>query len=113
MISQRPASSDLRPTAAYGTQIMGMVEKGDSWEQSSEVADRYINNMSACIETVKRWGSVLPGLLEAQMQGVEVVVHPRSSNTWGPMSLDHVYEFMEASRWRCEETGVDPKGLLQ
>ncbi|MBL8816978.1 MAG: cobaltochelatase subunit CobN [Planctomyces sp.] len=99
--------------SSYGTQIMGMVEKGDSWEQSSEVADRYINNMSGVYRDGDRWGTVVPGLLEAQLQGVEVVVHPRSSNTWGPMSLDHVYEFMGGITLAVrEKTGVDPTGYF-
>ena len=60
--------------------------------------------------TCKTWGEftatpatgvpMKKGLLEAQMQGTEVVVQPRSSNTWGPLSLDHIYEFMGGIRWR-------------
>lgn len=97
----------------YGTQIMGMVEKGDSWEDGSQVARRYIQNMSGVYRDGDRWGTVLPGLLEAQMQGVEAVVHPRSSNTWGPLSLDHVYEFMGGMTLAVRETtGQDPTGYF-
>jgi cobaltochelatase CobN len=99
--------------SSYGTQIMGMVEKGDSWSNEAEVADRYVSNMSGVYRDGERWGTVLPGLLEAQMQGVEVVVHPRSSNTWGPLSLDHVYEFMGGISLAVRnKTGKDPKGYF-
>jgi cobaltochelatase CobN len=99
--------------SSYGTQIMGMVEKGDSWGDEKEVADRYVQNMSGVYRDGERWGTVLPGLLEAQMQGVEVVVHPRSSNTWGPLSLDHVYEFMGGITLAVRnKTGKDPKGYF-
>jgi cobaltochelatase CobN len=99
--------------SSYGTQIMGMVEKGDTWEEEGEVARQYIRNMSGVYRDGDRWGTVLPGLLEAQMQGVEAVVHPRSSNTWGPLSLDHVYEFMGGITLAVRETtGKDPTGYF-
>ncbi|WP_417385730.1 cobaltochelatase subunit CobN [Gimesia sp.] len=99
--------------SSYGTQIMGMVEKGDTWEEGSQVAERYIKNMSGVYRDGDRWGTVLPGLLEAQMQGVDAVVHPRSSNTWGPLSLDHVYEFMGGITLAVRETtGNDPTGYF-
>lgn len=99
--------------SSYGTQIMGMVEKGDSWENPKEVANRYIKNMSGVYRDGGRWGTVLPGLLEAQMKDVDAVVHPRSSNTWGPLSLDHVYEFMGGITLAVRETtGNDPDGYF-
>ncbi|QDV23204.1 cobaltochelatase subunit CobN [Aureliella helgolandensis] len=99
--------------SSYGTQIMGMVEKGDTWEASDRVAKQYIQNMSGVYRDGDRWGTVLPGLLEAQMQGVDAVVHPRSSNTWGPLSLDHVYEFMGGITLAVRETtGNDPTGYF-
>ena len=33
-------------------------------------------------------------MLEAALTRTDVVVQPRQSNTWGALSLDHVYEFM-------------------
>ena len=77
----------------YGTGIMGMVENGDSWEAEDEVALQYINNMGA-LYTEDNWGHFAPGVFEAALQNTDTVLQPRSSNTWGPLSLDHVYEFM-------------------
>lgn len=99
--------------SSYGTQIMGMVEQGDSWENPQEVASQYIKNMSGVYRDGNRWGTVLPGLLEAQMKDVDAVIHPRSSNTWGPLSLDHVYEFMGGITLAVRETtGNDPDGYF-
>ncbi|QDS96481.1 Aerobic cobaltochelatase subunit CobN [Roseimaritima multifibrata] len=99
--------------SSYGTQILGMVEKGDTWEDGSQVAQRYVENMSGVYRDGERWGAVLPGLLEAQMEGVDAVVHSRSSNTWGPLSLDHVYEFMGGITLAVRETtGKDPVGYF-
>lgn len=99
--------------SSYGTGIMGMVEKGDTWEDANQVAQRYVQNMSGVYRDGERWGTVLPGLLEAQMEGVDAVVHSRSSNTWGPLSLDHVYEFMGGITLAVRETtGNDPVGYF-
>ena len=77
----------------YGSNIMGMVEAGDRWEDDSEITDQYIKNMGA-MYTEDSWGYYQPGIFEAALQNTDTVVHNRSSNNWGPLSLDHVYEFM-------------------
>lgn len=98
---------------SYGTGIMGMVEKGDTWTDQRQIADRYVQNMGGIYRDGEHWGTYKKGLLEAQMQGTEVVVQPRSSNTWGPLSLDHVYEFMGGMTLAVRvKTGVDPAGYF-
>ena len=79
---------------SYGTRIMGMVEQGDSWQSDAEVADQYLLNMGAVYGNADDWGDYIPGLFAAALQNTDVVMQPRSSNTWGGLSLDHVYEFM-------------------
>ena len=98
---------------SYGTDIMGLVEKGDTWEDEQEVADRYVENMGGIYRDGATWGTYRKGLFEGQMQGTEVVVQPRSSNTWGPLSLGHVYEFMGGMTLAVRaKTGVDPRGYF-
>ncbi|MBL7044385.1 MAG: cobaltochelatase subunit CobN, partial [Pirellulaceae bacterium] len=98
---------------SYGTGIMGMVEKGDTWEDESQIANRYMRNMGGIYRDEKTWGTFKEGLLGAAMQGTEVVVQPRSSNTWGPLSLDHVYEFMGGMTASIRnKTGNDPVGYF-
>ena len=98
---------------SYGTDIMGLVEKGDTWEDERQVADRYVENMGGIYRDGTTWGTYRKGLFEAQMQGTEVVIQPRSSNTWGPLSLDHVYEFMGGMTLAIRnKTGVDPTGYF-
>ena len=50
-----------------------------------------------------KWSYFREGVFEAALQDAEVVVQPRESNAWGALSLDHVYEFMGASTWRCAQ----------
>ena len=93
----------------YGTGIMGLVEKGDAWEDEKQLAEQYINNMGAVYESGEDWGQFRKGVFEAALQNTETVVQPRSSNTWGPLSLDHVYEFMGGINMAVRNvTGNDP-----
>jgi len=97
---------------SYGTGIMGLVEKGDTWQDEQQIADRYVRNMGG-IYREGAWETFKEGLLEAQLSGVEAVLHSRSSNTWGPLSLDHVYEFMGGITLSVRaKTGADPQGYF-
>ncbi|TWU35739.1 Aerobic cobaltochelatase subunit CobN [Novipirellula aureliae] len=98
---------------SYGTDIMGLVEKGDTWEDEKEIADRYIQNMGGIYRDGATWGTYKPGVFASQMKGTELVVHPRSSNSWGPLSLDHVYEFMGGMSMAVRnKTGHDPTAVF-
>ncbi|WP_444997757.1 cobaltochelatase subunit CobN [Aliikangiella sp. IMCC44359] len=79
---------------AYGTAIMSQVEKGDVWQERSDIAKQYLTNMGAVYGDSESWGDYQPHLFAAALQNAEIVIHPRSGNTWGALSLDHVYEFM-------------------
>lgn len=93
----------------YGTGIQEMVKSGDKWQDEKEVADTYINNMSAIYGNDKDWGDYKAGLLRAVLHNTDVVVQPRQSNTWGALSLDHVFEFMGGLNLAVRNvTGKDP-----
>jgi cobaltochelatase CobN len=77
----------------FGTGITGMVQAGDRWDDSKDIAERYLHNMGT-MYTDGNWGEYVPGVFKGALQNTDTVVHSRSSNTWGPLSLDHVYEFM-------------------
>jgi len=94
---------------AYGTGIMGMVEASGSWRSESEIAQQYIHNMGANYGDGEQWGDFEPHLFSAALLNTDVVVQPRSSNTWGVLSLDHVYEFMGGLNMAVRSvTGKDP-----
>ncbi|GHU62813.1 protoporphyrin IX magnesium chelatase [Bacteroidia bacterium] len=93
----------------YGTGIQGMVTSGDKWENEKEIAEVYIHNMGAAYGDEKDWGNYQEGLLRAALHHTDVVVQPRQSNTWGALSLDHVFEFMGGLNLSVREvTGKDP-----
>ena len=97
----------------YGTGITGMIQNGDSWEDSGEIADRYMQNMGAYYGSEDEWEKYGEFAFEAALGGTDVVVQPRQSNTWGALSLDHVYEFMGGMNLAVQKvTGKDPDAYL-
>ncbi|MDR1526431.1 MAG: cobaltochelatase subunit CobN [Dysgonamonadaceae bacterium] len=97
----------------YGTGIQGMVISGDRWESEKEIADTYMHNMGAVYGSDKNWGQYHDGLLRAALHHTDVVIQPRQSNTWGALSLDHVYEFMGGLNLAVRNvTGKDPEAYF-
>lgn len=97
----------------YGTGITGMIQSGDRWENSSEIATVYLQNMGAYYGSEKAWEQVQQYALEAALTNTDAVVQPRQSNTWGALSLDHVYEFMGGMNLAVRNvTGREPDAYL-
>ena len=97
----------------YGTGIQGMVNAGDRWESESEIAATYLNNMGAYYGSEKNWEKFQQFAFEAALTRTDVVIQPRQSNTWGALSLDHVYEFMGGLNLAVRNvTGKDPDAYL-
>lgn len=98
---------------SYGTGIQGMVQSGDRWESEKEIADVYLNNMGAFYGSEKNWETVRQFAFEAALAHTDAVIQPRQSNTWGALSLDHVYEFMGGMNLAVRHvTGKDPDAYL-
>ena len=97
----------------YGTGIQGMVMSGDRWESEKEIAETYINNMGAYYGSEKNWEVFRRFAFEAALTRTDAVIQPRQSNTWGALSLDHVYEFMGGINLAIRNvTGKDPDAYL-
>ncbi len=97
----------------YGSGIQGMVEAGDRWEKDSEIAETYMANMGAAYGSEEDWEQLREHAFEAALTRTDVVVQPRQSNTWGALSLDHVYEFMGGMNLSVRAvTGKDPDAYL-
>ncbi len=97
----------------YGTGIQGMVTSGDRWESEKEIADVYLHNMGAFYGSEKNWEVFRQAAFEAALTRTDVVVQPRQSNTWGALSLDHVYEFMGGMNLAVRNvTGKDPDAYM-
>ncbi|QZE14529.1 cobaltochelatase subunit CobN [Halosquirtibacter laminarini] len=97
----------------YTTGIMDMVERGDQWNDRKQIANTYINNMGASYGNQEEWGAFKKEAFRSALQNTDVVIQPRQSNTWGALSLDHVYEFMGGINLAVKEvTGKEPEAYF-
>ncbi len=96
----------------YGTGIQGMVQSSGNWEDTATIAETYIHNMNT-IYSDNHWNENVQGLFRAALQNTDAVVQSRSSNSWGPLSLDHVYEFTGGINLAVKNvTGKDPSAYF-
>lgn len=96
----------------FGTGITGMVQDSGNWEETRGIAELYLNNMGA-LYTDDHWGEHIPGVFKAALVNTDTVVQSRSSNSWGPLSLDHVYEFTGGLSLAARHvTGKDPSAYF-
>lgn len=97
----------------YGTGIQEMITNSDKWETENEIANAYMNNMGADYGSDQNWGEFHAGLLRTVLTNTDVIVQPRQNNTWGALSLDHVYEFMGGMNLAIRNvTGKDPEAYF-
>lgn len=97
----------------YDTGIKELITQGDRWDSQQEIALQYMHNMGAFYGDEEGWGAFQEGLLKASLKNTDVLIHPRQNNTWGALSLDHVYEFMGGLNSAIREvTGEDPEAYM-
>ena len=97
----------------YSTGMMNYIERSGSWSDKSELVDGYLNNMCAAYGDEAHWGMAQRELFAAALQETDMTVQPRQSNTWGPVSLDHVYEFTGGLSMAVKAlTGKEPDALM-
>lgn len=97
----------------YGTGIQSMVEKGDAWDDDRQIAEQYIHNMGAFYGDQEHWEAYADDAFGAALTRTDVVMQPRQNNSWGALSLDHVYEFMGGMNLAVRKvTGKDPEAYF-
>ena len=97
----------------YSTGMMNYIERSGSWSEKSELVDGYLNNMCAAYGDEAHWGMMQRELFVAALNRTDVTVQPRQSNTWGPVSLDHVYEFTGGLSMTVKAlTGKEPDAVM-
>ncbi|WP_329904936.1 cobaltochelatase subunit CobN [Porphyromonas pogonae] len=97
----------------YGTGITHLVERGDAWTSEQEVADEYLRNMGAIYGDEEAWGAYHKSLFKVALMHTDAIVQPRQNNTWGALSLDHMYEFMGGINLSSRNVnGKDPETYL-
>lgn len=99
--------------SGYSTGMLRYTESSGEWDDRQELVDGYLNNMCAMYGDDDNWGNMNQKVLGAAITNTDVVVQPRQSNTWGPISLDHLYEFTGAlSLVSKYVNGKEPEAVL-
>lgn len=99
--------------SGYSTGMLRYTESSGEWDDKAELVDGYLNNMCAIYGDDENWGTMNKDLFTAAIAKTDVIVQPRQSNTWGPLSLDHVYEFTGAlSLASTAVNGKEPDAVL-
>ena len=97
----------------YSTGMMSYIERSGKWTDQEQLVGGYLNNMCAAYGDEENWGLCQKDLFAAALQQTDVVVQPRQSNTWGPISLDHVYEFTGGLSMAVKTlTGKEPEAMM-
>jgi cobaltochelatase CobN len=96
---------------AYGFGISQFVEQSRDKEEPETMAELYLSKMNH-VYTEKTWGKSAPKLLHSQLKGNEVILHSRSSNLYGAVDNDDVYQWMGGLRVASESVGAKPELLI-
>ena len=99
--------------SGYSTGMLRFTESSGEWDDSQELVDGYLNNMCAMYGDDEHWGAMDKDLFQAAISNTDLIVQPRQSNTWGAVSLDHVYEFTGALSLAASSiNGKEPDAVL-
>lgn len=97
---------------AYGTGVASMASMSGTWQQEKEVVDVYENRVGF-VYGGKRWGVPARKLLKANLAEVEAVVHSRSSNIYGLLDNDDMFQYLGALSMAVRlESGNTPETLV-
>lgn len=96
---------------AYGFGLSAMVEQSRDKDEPETMARLYLSKMNYAF-TEKRWGVTVPKLLENQLRGNQTILHSRSSNLYGAVDNDDVYQYMGGLRIASEAAGAKPELLV-
>ncbi|MCC6536054.1 MAG: cobaltochelatase subunit CobN, partial [Bryobacterales bacterium] len=78
---------------SYGFGLQQMVEQSRDKDEPETMAQLYLTKMNY-VYSEKTWGATVPQLLQNQLRGNESIQHSRSSNLYGTVDNDDVYQYM-------------------
>ncbi|WP_025324037.1 cobaltochelatase subunit CobN [Deferrisoma camini] len=93
---------------AYGTQVSQMTAASGQWEDPDTIADAFIERVSFAYSS-EFWGRRLTGVYRDQLAGVDATVHSISSNLYGTLDNDDMFQFLGALSMAVRRvSGKDP-----
>ncbi|RFM31423.1 cobaltochelatase subunit CobN [Chitinophaga silvisoli] len=93
------------PSGAYGTGLEDVIQSSGTWNDETQVSDVYFNRMSHLYgqhfwgDKAENTDSSLPKnlsmqLMKSTLSGTKVVVHSRSSNLYGALDNDDLFQYL-------------------
>ncbi|BBO92486.1 cobaltochelatase subunit CobN [Desulfosarcina ovata] len=81
------------PNQGYGTGLNEAIPASGTWEKDDKLADLYINRMNYAYGR-NVWGKKSQDAFKQALKGTDMVVHSRSTNLFGVVDNDDVYQYM-------------------
>ena len=106
------------PPGAYGNGISEMASGSSKWEDPDLVVETYENRMGYAFgegRTQKDpvWGRDAKAAFKAQLSQVDVAVHSRSSNVYGLLDNDDMFQYLGGLSMAVrKESGASPETLI-
>ncbi|MDY0038753.1 MAG: cobaltochelatase subunit CobN [Desulforhabdus sp.] len=100
------------PTGAYGTGVSEMAGASGTWQDNEEIVKVYENRVGYAFGQ-GQWGEEARDLLRHNLGGVDVTVHSISSNVYGTMDNDDMFQYLGGLSLAVEkESGKAPDTLV-
>lgn len=100
------------PAGTYGTGVAEMASASGTWQDDAEIAKVYANRVGYAFGR-DRWGEEARELLRLNLSGVSTVVHSMSSNLYGTMDNDDMFQYLGGlSLAVARESGKTPDTLV-
>ncbi|MCF6291473.1 MAG: cobaltochelatase subunit CobN [Desulfobacterales bacterium] len=97
---------------SYGTGVAKMASGSGIWEDERQVVDVFENRMGFVFGQ-GRWGVPARALLKENLAEVDVTVHSRSSNVYGLLDNDDVFQYLGGLSMAVRlESGAAPETLI-
>lgn len=96
---------------AYGFGLEQFVEQSRDKDEPDTMAQLYLTKMNY-VYTEKTWGANVPKLLDNHLRGNESIVHSRTSNLYGAVDNDDVYQWMGGLRVASAAVGAKPELIM-
>ena len=104
------------PAGAYGNGVSEMAGGSSKWENESQVVDVYENRMGYAFgegKSGRRWGMSARPAFKAQLSQVDVAVHSNSSNVYGLLDNDDMFQYLGGLSMAVRlESGKTPETLV-
>ena len=97
---------------SYGTGVSEMTGASGFWESDDEIVKVYENRVGFAFGQGK-WGEEAKGIFKENLKGVDVAVHSISSNVYGTMDNDDMFQYLGGLSLAVKkESGQTPDTLI-